>query len=75
MSVTFVGVLRVRQFSSIGEESYAAGSRPEWTDDPTFCVDPIGEQFNYLYRQELILEQMERQTLSMVFLGSASLLG
>ncbi|KAK0481379.1 hypothetical protein IW261DRAFT_1418473 [Armillaria novae-zelandiae] len=42
----------VRQISSIGEESYAAGSRPEWTDEPTFCVDPIG--------------QMERQTLSMV---------
>ncbi len=28
VSVTFVIVPRVRQFSSIGEESYAAGSRP-----------------------------------------------
>lgn len=27
---------------SIGEESYAAGSRPPLTDEPTFCVDPIG---------------------------------
>ncbi len=27
---------------SIGEESYAAGSRPPITDAPTFCVDPIG---------------------------------
>jgi len=27
---------------SIGEESYSAGSRPPLTDDPTFCVDPIG---------------------------------
>ena len=28
--------------TSIGEESFAAGSRPEMTDEPTFCVDPIG---------------------------------
>lgn len=27
---------------SIGEESYASGVRAELTDDPTFCVDPIG---------------------------------
>jgi hypothetical protein len=27
---------------SIGEESYAAGSREPITDDPTYCVDPIG---------------------------------
>jgi len=27
---------------SVGEESYAAGSRNPLTDDPTFCVDPIG---------------------------------
>ena len=27
---------------SIGEESYSAGSRPPLTDEPTFCVDPIG---------------------------------
>lgn len=27
---------------SIGEESYSAGTRPELTDEPTFCVDPIG---------------------------------
>lgn len=27
---------------SIGEESYAAGSRSPLTDDPTYCVDPIG---------------------------------
>ena len=31
-------------FSSIGEETFAAGGykRPEMTDEPTFCVDPIG---------------------------------
>ncbi|KDR85501.1 hypothetical protein GALMADRAFT_132193 [Galerina marginata CBS 339.88] len=29
-------------FQFIGEESYAAGSRPPLTDQPTFCVDPIG---------------------------------
>ena len=28
--------------SSIGEESYAAGVREPLTDEPTFCVDPIG---------------------------------
>jgi myo-inositol-1(or 4)-monophosphatase len=27
---------------SIGEESYAAGNREPLTDEPTFCVDPIG---------------------------------
>lgn len=27
---------------SIGEESYSSGTRNELTDDPTFCVDPIG---------------------------------
>ncbi|KAF5345132.1 hypothetical protein D9758_009679 [Tetrapyrgos nigripes] len=31
-------------FKFIGEESYAAGSRNPLTDDPTFCVDPIGER-------------------------------
>jgi myo-inositol-1(or 4)-monophosphatase len=32
---------------SIGEESYAAGSRAVLTDAPTFCVDPIGTQCIY----------------------------
>jgi len=27
---------------SIGEESYSSGVQPELTDEPTFCVDPIG---------------------------------
>ncbi|KAJ7070713.1 hypothetical protein C8F01DRAFT_391592 [Mycena amicta] len=29
-------------FKFIGEESYSAGHRPPLTDEPTFCVDPIG---------------------------------
>ncbi|KAK0217665.1 hypothetical protein EDD85DRAFT_365427 [Armillaria nabsnona] len=36
-------------FKFIGEESYAAGSRPEWTDDPTFCVDPIDGTTNFVH--------------------------
>lgn len=31
---------------SIGEESYAAGSRQALTNDPTFCVDPIGTLYS-----------------------------
>ena len=27
---------------SIGEESFSTGTRPDLTDEPTFCVDPIG---------------------------------
>jgi len=29
--------------SSIGEESFSSGDRPALTDEPTFCVDPIGK--------------------------------
>ncbi|KAG6889332.1 hypothetical protein C0995_001739 [Termitomyces sp. Mi166 len=29
-------------FKFIGEESYSAGTRPPLTDEPTYCVDPIG---------------------------------
>ncbi|KAG7452031.1 inositol monophosphatase [Guyanagaster necrorhizus] len=36
-------------FKFIGEESYAAGSRPEWTDEPTFCVDPIDGTTNFVH--------------------------
>lgn len=39
---TIRGALSDRPYS-IGEESYAAGSRPPLTDAPTFCVDPIGK--------------------------------
>jgi hypothetical protein len=28
---------------SIGEESFSTGKTPSLTDEPTFCVDPIGE--------------------------------
>ncbi|KAF8963896.1 hypothetical protein BDZ97DRAFT_1758274 [Flammula alnicola] len=36
-------------FSFIGEESYAAGSRPPLTDAPTFCVDPIDGTTNFIH--------------------------
>ncbi|KAF8203958.1 hypothetical protein BJ912DRAFT_895941 [Pholiota molesta] len=36
-------------FSFIGEESYAAGSRPPLTDAPTFCVDPIDGTTNFVH--------------------------
>ncbi|KAK0199202.1 hypothetical protein DFS33DRAFT_1369870 [Desarmillaria ectypa] len=36
-------------FKFIGEESYAAGSRPEWTEEPTFCVDPIDGTTNFVH--------------------------
>jgi len=32
---------------SIGEESYASGDTPVLTDEPTFCVDPIGQHVIY----------------------------
>ncbi|KAF8899306.1 myo inositol monophosphatase [Infundibulicybe gibba] len=35
--------------SSIGEESYSAGSRPPLTDEPTFCVDPIDGTTNFVH--------------------------
>ncbi|KAK0466233.1 uncharacterized protein EV420DRAFT_817057 [Desarmillaria tabescens] len=36
-------------FKFIGEETYAAGLRPEWTDEPTFCVDPIDGTTNFVH--------------------------
>ncbi|GJF00204.1 inositol monophosphatase [Phanerochaete sordida] len=36
-------------FQFIGEESYAAGSRPPLTDLPTFCVDPIDGTTNFVH--------------------------
>ncbi|KAJ6609363.1 hypothetical protein B0H10DRAFT_2297879 [Mycena sp. CBHHK59/15] len=36
-------------FKFIGEESYAAGSRPPLTDEPTFCVDPIDGTTNFIH--------------------------
>lgn len=36
-------------FQFIGEESYAAGSRPPMTDEPTFCVDPIDGTTNFVH--------------------------
>ncbi|KAH9486466.1 Protein qutG [Psilocybe cubensis] len=36
-------------FQFIGEESYAAGSRPPLTDTPTFCVDPIDGTTNFIH--------------------------
>ncbi|KAG5644150.1 hypothetical protein DXG03_009045 [Asterophora parasitica] len=36
-------------FEFIGEESYAAGSRPPLTDEPTFCVDPIDGTTNFIH--------------------------
>jgi len=38
-------------FNFIGEESYSAGSQPPLTDEPTFCVDPIGEPSHTLLRE------------------------
>ena len=32
---------------SIGEESYSAGRQPPLTDDPTYCVDPIGAKHTW----------------------------
>ncbi|KZP15664.1 inositol monophosphatase [Athelia psychrophila] len=37
------------EFKFIGEESYAAGARPELTDVPTFCVDPIDGTTNFVH--------------------------
>ncbi|EIW87239.1 myo inositol monophosphatase [Coniophora puteana RWD-64-598 SS2] len=36
-------------FGFIGEESYSAGKRPELTDEPTFCVDPIDGTTNFVH--------------------------
>jgi len=36
-------------FKFIGEESYAAGSRPPLTDEPTWCVDPIDGTTNFVH--------------------------
>ncbi|KAG8898042.1 hypothetical protein FRC01_011052, partial [Tulasnella sp. 417] len=36
-------------FGFIGEESYSKGLRPELTDDPTFCVDPIDGTTNFVH--------------------------
>jgi len=36
-------------FQFIGEESYSAGARPDLTDDPTFCVDPIDGTTNFIH--------------------------
>lgn len=36
-------------FQFIGEESYSAGTRPDLTDDPTFCVDPIDGTTNFVH--------------------------
>lgn len=36
-------------FGFIGEESYSAGIRPEITDVPTFCVDPIDGTTNFVH--------------------------
>ena len=36
-----VGTTVADAVGSIGEESYSAGERPDLTDGPTFCVDPI----------------------------------
>lgn len=36
---------------SVGEETAAAGNRPPLTDEPTFCVDPIGMISPYLIHQ------------------------
>jgi hypothetical protein len=35
---------RLTLIRSIGEESYVSGTSPPLTDEPTFCVDPIGER-------------------------------
>ena len=34
--------LHLLSICSIGEESFSSGNRPPFTDEPTFCVDPIG---------------------------------
>ncbi|KAF9245619.1 myo inositol monophosphatase [Melanogaster broomeanus] len=36
-------------FQFIGEESYSSGTRPELTDEPTFCVDPIDGTTNFVH--------------------------
>ncbi|KIJ66479.1 hypothetical protein HYDPIDRAFT_109523 [Hydnomerulius pinastri MD-312] len=36
-------------FKFIGEESYSSGERPELTDEPTFCVDPIDGTTNFVH--------------------------
>ncbi|EGO05357.1 hypothetical protein SERLA73DRAFT_174474 [Serpula lacrymans var. lacrymans S7.3] len=36
-------------FKFIGEESYSSGTRPELTDEPTFCVDPIDGTTNFVH--------------------------
>ncbi|KII94320.1 hypothetical protein PLICRDRAFT_171977 [Plicaturopsis crispa FD-325 SS-3] len=36
-------------FKFVGEESYAAGSRPPLTDEPTYCVDPIDGTTNFVH--------------------------
>ncbi|PSS02348.1 hypothetical protein PHLCEN_2v4041 [Hermanssonia centrifuga] len=36
-------------FQFIGEESYAAGSRPPLSEEPTFCVDPIDGTTNFVH--------------------------
>ncbi|KAG8952428.1 hypothetical protein FRC04_004488 [Tulasnella sp. 424] len=36
-------------FGFIGEESSSKGLRPELTDDPTFCVDPIDGTTNFVH--------------------------
>ncbi|KAL4067248.1 hypothetical protein V8B97DRAFT_942059 [Scleroderma yunnanense] len=36
-------------FGFIGEESYSSGTRPELTDEPTFCVDPIDGTTNFVH--------------------------
>jgi hypothetical protein len=62
--------------SSIGEESYSSGTRNELTDEPTFCVDPIGR-----LRSDIVLLgydsdfQMALQTLSTAFHLRVFLLG
>jgi hypothetical protein len=62
--------------SSIGEESYSSGTRNELTDEPTFCVDPIGRLPSDIvllgYDSNL---QMAPQTLSTAFHSRVFLLG
>lgn len=41
---------------SIGEESYSSGTRNELTDEPTYCVDPIGKANLYSSRWYLICD-------------------
>ncbi|KAG8875495.1 hypothetical protein FRB98_007795 [Tulasnella sp. 332] len=36
-------------FCFIGEESFSQGIRPELTDNPTFCVDPIDGTTNFVH--------------------------